>query len=86
MAAESLPLGVLAYDFTDPATGEQRAVFDLAWPNGIQENLSQPVVVLPNERAETIAVASQADFRCFTTIPEFKKYVDEEVLLSKLAT
>ncbi len=61
-------------------------MFDLAWPNGIQENLSQPVVVLLNESAETIAVASQAGFRCFTTIPEFKKYVDEEVLLSKLAT
>jgi len=86
MAVESLPLGVLAYDCSDPATGEQRAVFDLAWPNGIQENLSQPVVVLLNESAETIAVASQAGFRCFTTIPEFKKYVDEEVLLNKLAT
>ena len=86
MAAESLPLGVLAYDFSDPTTGEQRAVFDLAWPNGIQENLSQPVVVLLNEGAETIAVASQACFRYFTTIPEFKKYVNEEVLLNKLGT
>ena len=33
--------------------------------------LSQPVVVLLNEGAETIAIASQAGFRCFTTAAEF---------------
>ena len=51
--AQGLPLGLLAYDFADPETGEQKAVFDLAWPNGIQEELSQPVAVLLNEAAET---------------------------------
>ena len=49
MEAQGLPRGVLAYDFADAATGEQKAVFDLAWPNGIQEELSQPVAVLLNE-------------------------------------
>jgi hypothetical protein len=36
MDAQGLPRGVLAFDFADPVSGEQKAVFDLAWPNGIQ--------------------------------------------------
>ena len=79
MEAQGLPRGVLAYDFADAATGEQKAVFDLAWPNGIQEELSQPVAVLLNESTETIAIASQAGYRCFTTTEEFKRYVDSEI-------
>lgn len=75
-----LPRGVPAYDFADPVTGEQKAMFDLAWPSGIQEELSQPVAVLLNEGNETLAIASQAGFRCFTAIPEFKRYVEAEIL------
>ncbi|MBV5327148.1 MAG: hypothetical protein JZU65_05835, partial [Chlorobium sp.] len=70
----------LAYDFADPATGKQKAVFDLAWPNGIQEELSQPVAVLLNEGLETISIASQAGFRCFTAVEEFQCYVNREIL------
>lgn len=80
MEEHGLPRGVLAYDFADVVTGEQRAVFDLAWPSGIQEELSQPVAVLLNESNETLAVASQAGFRCFTAIEEFKRYVEAEIL------
>ena len=83
MEAQGLPRGSLAYDFADPVTGEQNAVFDLAWPSGIQENLSQPVAVLLNESAKTIAIASQAGFRCFTAIPEFQKYVQAEILVQE---
>lgn len=77
---QGLPRGTLAYDFSDAQTGEQKAVFDLAWPSGIQEELSQPVVVLLNEGAETITLASQAGFRCFTDPNSFRKYVETEVL------
>jgi hypothetical protein len=80
MEGQGLPRGVLAYDFADPVTGEQKAVFDLAWPTGIQEELSQPVAVLLNESAETIAVASQAGYRCFTAIAECRHYVQSQIL------
>ena len=80
MEAQGLPRGVLAYDFADTVTGEQQAIFDLAWPRGIQTELSQPVAVLLNEGDETIAIASQAGFRCFTTAGEFQRYVQTEVL------
>jgi hypothetical protein len=80
MEERGLPRGMLAYDFADAVTGEQKAVFDLAWPSGIQEELSQPVAVLLNESNETLAVASQAGFRCFTAVEEFKRYVEVEIL------
>ena len=80
MAERGLPRGTLAYDFADSATGEQKAVFDLAWPIGIQEELSQPVVVLLNESAEILSIASQVGFRCFTDTEEFRRYVESEIL------
>jgi hypothetical protein len=84
MEKEGLPRGVLAYGFVDDAGGEQKAVFDLAWPNGIQEELSQPVTVMLNEDAETIGIASQAGYRCFQTVGEFKRYVQTEILAQEV--
>jgi hypothetical protein len=80
METQELPRGVLAYDFADPDTGEQKAVFDLAWPNGIQEELSQPVTILLNETSEVIALASQAGYLCFTAVADFQRYVKTEIL------
>ena len=53
--------------------------------SGIQEELSQPVVVLLNEEKQTLAFASQAGFRCFTGVDEFKRYVTVEILGESLA-
>jgi hypothetical protein len=78
--SRGLPRGEVAYDFADPASGAQLAVFDLAWPNGIQEELSQPVAVLLNEEAATLAVASQAGFKVFTDTASFRRHVEREVL------
>lgn len=84
MEEQGLPRGLLAYDFADAVTGQQKAVFDLAWPNGIQEELSQPVAVLLNESTETIGIASQAGYRCFTGIEEFRRYVDKDIIVKDL--
>ena len=78
--SKGLPRGVVSYDFADLETGQQQAVFDLAWPSGIQEELSQPVAVLLNEEAAIITLASQAGFRCFTDSQSFRRYVETEVL------
>lgn len=82
--AQGLPRGVLAFDFADPVSGEQKAVFDLAWPDGIQQELSQPVAVLLNEGPETIRIASGAGFRCFTSVRDFKDYVKKEILAGEV--
>jgi hypothetical protein len=86
MEEMGLSRGMLAYDFADAATGEQRAVFDLAWPSGIQEELSQPVAVLLNESADTIGIASQAGYRCFTSSEEFRRYVSNDILVGGSGT
>ncbi len=80
VATQGLPKGILAYDHTPSGEDQQIAVFDLAWPQGLQEELSQPVAVLLNEEPEIIALASQAGFRCFTDTTTFKAYVEREVL------
>lgn len=77
---QGLPPGVLAYELADPETGQQRAVFDLAWPNGMQEELSQPVCLLLNEGNEVFAAASQAGYRCFSSSAELKRYVRSDIL------
>ena len=80
IAEQGLPQGILAYDFADAETGEQKAVFDLAWPNGIQPELSEPVAVLLNESRDVIVLASGAGYRCFTTPTDFRRYVENEFL------
>lgn len=81
MEERGLPRGELSYDLSDGETGEQKAVLDLAWPHGVQEELSQPVAVLLNEDAEILGVASEAGFRCFTSVKAFRGYVKAEVLV-----
>jgi len=77
---QGLPRGVVGYELADAESGEQQAVLDLAWPRGIQEELSQPVAVMLNEEAATVTIASQAGFRCFTEGRAFRRYVRTEVL------
>jgi hypothetical protein len=77
---QNLPSGILLYEYSDAETGQQEAIFDMAWPNGIQEELSEPVAVLLNEGAETIRIASNAGFRCFTSVSDFKNYIYKEIL------
>ena len=78
--AQGLPRGEVAFDYTDPDTGEQLAVFDLAWPDGVQSELSQPVAVLLDEGGETLAIAAKAGYRCFTRIQDFRTYVANEIV------
>lgn len=80
MESCGLPRGALAYEHADAETGEPIAVFDLAWPQGLQEELSQPVAVLLNEEPEVIALASQKGYRCFTNPEAFRCYVERDVI------
>ncbi len=85
VVAQGLPEGEISYEVADEETGECLAVFDLAWPNGLQEGLSQPVVVLLDEGPEIEDVANQAGYRFFTSVESFKEYVTREVLAEAVA-
>lgn len=75
-----LARGKIGYDYADPVTGAQKAVFDLAWPNGLQPGLSVPVAILLDEPADILALASSAGFRCFTSSADFRGYIETEIL------
>ena len=72
---QGLARGEIAFDHVDSETGEQRAIFDLVWPNGVQAELTEPVAVLLGESSELISLASAAGYRCFTSTHELKAYV-----------
>ena len=80
MQENGLPDGIIAFDFSDPDTGHQKAIFDMAWPSGIQEELSQPVALLLNEGSDVLAIASQAGYRCFVSADDLRRYVRAEIL------
>ena len=80
MRDRGLPEGVFSYEHVEPESGRQIVVLDLAWPNGIQEELSQPVAVLLNEPVKVLAIANQGGYRCFTNPDEFRAYVRREIL------
>ena len=77
---QGLPEGELMFELTHPETGAPLAVLDLAWPDGLQVGLSDPVALLIDEGPRTLEEASQAGFRCFVDLKEFREYVQHEVL------
>lgn len=82
MKTQNLPTGILGYEIADPETGEEVAMFDLAWPEGVQSELSEPVAVLIDEDVEVLAVAGKNGYRFFTSPEGFKQYINEEILMS----
>ncbi len=80
METRGLPAGVLSHEHVDPESGQQVALFDLAWPEGVQPGLTQPAAVLLNEPPSIWEIASRAGYRCFTTADDFREYVSREIL------
>ena len=85
MRSKELPTGELSYEHVNQEGGEPLAVLDLAWPDGIQEGLTQPVAVLLNEPPEMLATANQAGYRCFTSKSGFQEYIRREILVEEEA-
>lgn len=55
--------------------GEEVAIIDLAWPQGIQQGLSEPIALLLNETADTQATVSKFGYRYYTSVEELKNYI-----------
>lgn len=75
-ASHGMSHGILGFDLGDDAG----TTLDLAWPDGLQHGKSEKVALLLNEPREVLETASAAGFRCFTTVAEFKSYVEREIL------
>jgi len=75
-----LPSPQLGYELADADTGALLAVIDVAWSDGLQEGLSQPVAVLLEEPDFVQSTVNQAGYLYFTSVEAFKEYATSEVL------
>ena len=80
IAGKGLPEGRQGFQIIDESTQELLAILDLAWPDGLQEGLSQPVALLIDEDSETEKIASDAGFRFYTDTDSLMRYVEEQIL------
>ncbi len=74
MAERGLSEGVINHEILD-SNGQVCAIIDLAWPQGLQTGLSEPIALLLNESAETQVIVSQNGYRYYTSTDELKEYV-----------
>lgn len=80
VAEKDLPEPELEYQLVDETSGKELAVLDMAWPDGLQQRLTEPVAVLLNEPREIEEAAYRAGYRFFRLVEEFKAYVLSEIL------
>ncbi|MFT4039647.1 MAG: DUF262 domain-containing protein [Thermomicrobiales bacterium] len=77
---QGLPAGELYCELVHAAGPEPLAILDLAWPDGLQTGLSQPVALLLDEDAETEEIVNRAGYLFFTEIAAFQQYVESRIL------
>lgn len=75
MAEHGLNEGTSNFELLDD-NGKVAAIIDLAWPQGIQSGLSEPIALLLNETAVTQATVSKFGYRYYTSIDELQQYIE----------
>lgn len=84
VVSQGLPKGEFSYELVNQTTKELLAYIDLAWPKGLQEGYSQPVVVVINEGQEMLSLLTKAGFKWFINFDDFKFYVKTIILGEKV--
>ena len=74
------PAGETTYEVYGKNTEEPIATLDLAWPDGLQTGYSQPVALLIDEDDAVLRVVSNAGFKVFTSLDDFRRYVEDDIL------
>ena len=67
--------GEIYYELTNE-NGNLLMIIDLAWPNGIQPELSEPIALLINESEENQEIVNQRGYKYFTNLDDFKTYIE----------
>jgi hypothetical protein len=78
---QGLPEGLISHELAEDDTGDPVAILDIAWPEGLQEGLSRPVALLLNEGQDLLRLVQGRGFLFFTSVAEFRAYVEREVLV-----
>ena len=79
LAERGLSEGIENYPLLDENENVQ-TIIDLAWPDGLQGGLSEPVALLLNETQETQATVSKYGYRYFTSSEDLKDYIESAIL------
>lgn len=69
------PSPELAYEIADPTTGVAIAIADLAWPEGVQQELTEPVALLLDAGRELEHAVQALGYRVFTELDELKTHI-----------
>ena len=78
MRIRGLPAGEFGHELFDRDTGKFLATLDLAWPVGLQFRRSDPVALLLDEDVEMQTLVQQQGYQCYTSVNDFKAYVERE--------
>lgn len=78
MAEQGLSSGERNYVVFD---NETDVILDLAWPDGVQVGLSNPLALLLNESEDVCAATSRCGFTYLTDVQGFKDYVTANYLV-----
>ncbi|MBQ9313688.1 MAG: DUF262 domain-containing protein [Clostridia bacterium] len=76
MSEKGLSSGEINYELI--IEDNNSVIIDIAWPDGIQSNLSEPVAVMLNEDQKNINRVNLKNYRIFTDVNDFKEYVNEK--------
>ena len=59
---------------------KESIIIDFAWPDGIQNNLSEPVAIMIDEENTNISRVNLQKYRVFEDIESFKNYIKSNYL------
>jgi hypothetical protein len=71
--------GEIGFELLEEGTNNVLATLDLAWINDLQDRGNNPVALIIDD-VDSLLIAQQHGFRCFTNVSDFKNYVREDVL------
>jgi hypothetical protein len=83
--ARGLPAGAVLFELAEPESGRALGVLDLAWPDGLQPELSGPVAVVLDDEPALLDAATRTGYRVFVEPGTFRAYVEREILARESA-
>lgn len=79
MEENGLPEGEIDFELCDEF-GAVLHIIDIAWPNGVQVGLSEPIALMINESVESQNIVNQNGYKYFTSLEDLKEHVTEHYL------
>jgi len=79
MKNKDLLEGVVNFELTDE-NGKVLMIIDIAWPQGIQSELSEPLALLIDEDDANQEIVNRNGYKYFTSPEKFKSYIEAHYL------